>query len=343
MRGSLRLACWGLPALLALLMWTGCSGGGSKTVSVNLTAAPEGARLQWTSKNASVVESSNFGAAAVSGMKDIFPTETTVYTITVSNGSSSATDSVTVTLQNEPPAPQPGFLPTEPFRVHTANYYYLYTTQTSPFPANYQLSSGLYPASCSYESIADPPPGFDLKTESERSIIVLAEADARISIVSGVPPDNARIKVSLVESISYGGQSNIIGLTKVVMSGGTPFYDVSVVTRDPSGGGPMPFFEIQRTLTHEFGHVFGLGHAPDTRDLMHFQSNANQGATPATFMTLGDAGAQWATLNARSIVWFPARPTITQAGGSTRFRSEPGFRHKHVTDEDGVVICVWPR
>ena len=336
-----RLAAWCVAALL-LLVWAGCSGGDNNAVSVTLSAAPEDARLIWTSKNATRVETSNFEATGVNGNKDIYPTETTTYTITVSNGSSSATDTVTVTLQDVPPAPQPGALPSEPFFVHTNNYYYLYTTQTAPFPAVYQLSTGLYPVPFSYQSIAIPPDGFDIAQESERAVTMLAQADPRISIISGVAPENARVQVSLVESISYGEQNNIIGLTKAVLNGGTPYYDVSVVTIDPLDGSPMPFYEIQRTLTHEFGHVFGLGHTPDARDLMYFQSNFQQGVTPEKFLTLGDAIAQWTTLNARSVIWYPDRPVITPAGAGTLILDTRN-RRKRVTDEGGVVICVSPR
>ncbi|MHB0935833.1 MAG: matrixin family metalloprotease [Armatimonadota bacterium] len=344
LRSPFRIACWGLLAFLLLLVWAGCGGSdGGGEVSVNLTAAPEDARLQWTSKNATTVVSSNFNATALSGTKDIYPTETTVYTITVSNGTTEATDSVMVTLPNDqPPSPQPGGSG-EPFAVHTNNYFYLYTTQQGlPFPSNYQLSDSRYPASCSYQSIADPPSGFELKTDSESSILVLAEADPRIGIISGVDPGVARIKVSLVETISYDGQTNIIGLTQVRLVDGIPFYDVSVVTVDPAGG-MMPAWEIKRVLVHEFGHVFGLGHAPDSRDLMYYQSNSNQGSTPATFLTLGDATAQWTTLNARSIVWHPERPTITQGGGGTMIRRDLQFRHKRVNPEDGPVLCVTSR
>jgi len=337
-RDPLWLVCWGVLALLVVVIWTGCGGGGGggggSQVAVTLTAAPEGARLQWTSQNATTVVQSNFGAGTVNGLKDIYPTTTTTYTITVSDGSSQATDSVTVRLQNKPPAPQPGG-PGQPFAVHTDNYYYLYTGDTAPFPASYQLTDGQYPASCSYETLASPPAGFDLKTEAERSVTLLSQADPRISIISGVDPSVARIKVSLVEDISYNGQSNIIGLTKVTSG---PYYDVSVATIDPANGGPMPFYEMQRVLTHELGHAFGLGHAPDTHDLMYYQSNHDQGGTPATFVTLGDAAALWATLNAQSIVWHPDRPPITQSGGGTMVRRDSGFRHKRVTDEGGIVI-----
>lgn len=341
---QIRFACWGLLALLLVLVWAGCGdGGGDGAVSVSLTVAPEKARLQWTSKNATAVVSSNFNATTLNGTMDIYPTETTVYTITVSNGREEATDSVVVTLSSDqPPSPQPGGVG-EPFAVHTNNYYYLYSTQHGlPFSSNFQLSDALYPPSCSYQSVAGPPDGFELKADSENSILVLAQADPRIGIISGVTPDEARIKVSLVETITYGSQTNIIGLTQVRLVGGVPYYDVSVVTVDPAGG-MMPAWEIKRVLTHEFGHVFGLGHAPDLRDLMYFQSNINQGSTPETFLTLGDATAQWATLNARSIVWHPERPTIIQAGGSTIIRRDPAFRHKHINPADGPVLCMMTR
>jgi len=334
-----------LLAFLLLLVWTGCGGGGND-LSVTLNATPdiavsgESTTLEWSSHNATRVVSSNFGAATVNGSTQVSPTGMTTYTITVGDGDHTATASLS--LPYAPAEPVAGANPSEPFYVQTSNYFNEYTSQTAPFPTNYQMASELYPVPVSYETISTPPGGFDLKTEGERAVTKLAEADPRICILSGVAPANARIKTSLVDSISYNNQNNIIGLTRVSMVNGTPYYDVSVVTIDPANGGPMPYYEIQRTLTHEYGHAFGLGHAPDTRDLMYYRSNEDQGGTPDTFVTYGDATALWTTLCARLVNWYPERDTIVQAGAPV-IRSDAGFRHKHVTDEDGTIVCVYPR
>lgn len=342
LRNSIRFAGWGLLALLLLLVWTGCGGGGND-VSVSLTATPEIAvsgentTLEWSSHNATQLVSSNYGATEVNGSKQVSPTGMTTYTITVSDGDHTATASVT--LPFAPAEPVAGANPSEPFYVQTNNYF---TTQSGAWPAQYQMSSDLYPVPVSYETISIPPGGFNLKTEGERAVTALAEADRRVNIISGVAPANARIKTSLVESISYNNQDNIIGLTQVTLVNGTPYYDVSVVTVDPANGLPMPYYEIQRTLTHEYGHAFGLGHAPDERDLMYYRSNSEQGGTPDTFLTYGDATALWTTLCERLVNWYPERDTIDQAGAPV-IRRDATFRHKHVTDEDGTIVCVYPR
>jgi len=349
LRGPFRLACWGALALLILLAWAGCTGG-DHSVSVTLTATPaiissgEETLLQWTSHNATRVDSSNFGAAAVSGSQAISPTDTTTYTITVGNDDSAttATASATVHILSMPPQPQSGATPDDPFYVRTDNYFYEYTSSTAPFPSAWQLSDGLYPPSLSYQSVATPPDGFVLRDQGELGIILLAQADPRVAVISGVDPPDARIQVQLVESITYNNLKNIIGLTKVFASAGVPRYEVYVVTIDPATGGPMPFYEIQRTLTHELGHVFGLGHSPDTHDLMYYQSNGQQGNTPARFLTFGDAIALWTTLTQQLINWHPDRPPITPAGVGTLVLDARNA-HVRVTDEDGLVICVYPK
>ena len=350
----LRLAACCLAAFLMLLLWAGCSGGGGggvNPVSVTLTATPEivqsgqGVALHWESQNATTVTSSNFGASAVNGTKQVTPAAVTTYTITVSNGERTASANVKVTPLNMPPVPVQGATVNDPFFVGSENYFYLYgSTQhaDAPFTSNYLFADGHYPAGFSYQTVTDPPSGFVLSTECENSITLWAQADPRVCMISGVTPTTARVKVSLTESISYGGVSNIIGLTKAVPNANGPCFEVSVATIDPYDSQMMSMMEIQRTLTHELGHVLGLGHTPDIRDVMYYQSNGAQGFTPARFLTFGDARAIWSTLTARLVNWHPERPTVTP-GGAGMVLLDRSQRHAYITDEGGVVICVYPR
>lgn len=75
-------------------------------VSVSLTgdksetSPGEEVQLSWSSSaSATTLVSSNFGATGVNGSKTVYPTETTEYTITVSDGGvNEATDTFTVTV-----------------------------------------------------------------------------------------------------------------------------------------------------------------------------------------------------------------------------------------------------
>ncbi len=77
-------------------------GAGETTVTLaasSTSVAPgQTVTLTWSSTNATSVVSSNFGATAVSGTKDVAPTATTSYTITVQGPSGQATATVEVTV-----------------------------------------------------------------------------------------------------------------------------------------------------------------------------------------------------------------------------------------------------
>jgi len=347
----LRWVVWCVAALLVLLAWAGCGNGdGGNRVAVTLTAMPEivqtdeATTLRWVSQNATRVVSSNFNATDVNGTMQVTPTEATTYTITVANGQKTASARVRVVPLNMPSEPLRGETENDLFYVPTENYFYLYgvAPADAPFSVVYQFADQHYPIGVSYQSVTDPPEGFVLSAESELVMMAWAQADPRVCAISGVAPGAARIKVSLVESISYGGANNIIGLTKAVPNASGPCFEVAIVTRDPYTGGEMSFMEMERTLTHEIGHALGLGHTPDLRDVMYYQSNSAQGVTPRTYLTYGDARAIWSTLTARLVHWHPERPPITQ-GAAGMLALTRNQRHLTVTDEGGVVICVYPR
>jgi len=106
------------PGLLiaALALAVGCGGGNSSTGSTGITtltpsvkltanptsvAAGDSAILTWTSSNVSSVQSSTFGASAISGHVTVGPlSETTSYSITCTGPNGSATGRATISVTN---------------------------------------------------------------------------------------------------------------------------------------------------------------------------------------------------------------------------------------------------
>lgn len=244
-----------------------------------------------------------------------------------------------------PPPPKQGATALDPFFVATKNYFFEYTRDTAPFDVSSQFASGVYPVPVSYQTDVTPPSGFILSQESERSFQLWFQADPRVSVMSGTLPASARIRIHLVNGISYGSTNNIIGLTKMVGSSADPRYEVYVTITDPLTQTPMSNIELAKTLTHELGHAFGLGHSPDTHDLMYFQSNGNQGLTPKTFLTYGDAMAVYSTLSNRRVDWIASRPCIVAppapfAAPDTAPATNAIAR---VADTGGTVVCVYTK
>jgi hypothetical protein len=238
-----------------------------------------------------------------------------------------------------PPAPQQGPTALDPFYIGTLNYFTLYTSSTRPFSTDVQYADHDYPVSVAYDSPA-PVAGFQLPLESERAVAAWAAADPRVTVVSGAAPDTSRIRVHLVETIDYNGSQNIIGLTRMLVGGPQPGFEVFVATRDALTGLPMTVADLEKTLTHELGHTLGLGHSPDSRDLMYYRANGQQGATFRTFLTYGDAVTVWTTLSNRHINWVPDRPAISYPAQPVVTATS---RVAHVRDADGVVVCVYRR
>lgn len=235
------------------------------------------------------------------------------------------------------------------FRVVTDNYFDHYNEGDGdpPFSLFWQFADANYPVPVSYEKSTEEPAGFGLVADTKETIRCWAAADRRVAAISGVTPAAARIRVILTDKITYGGYTNIIGLT-TVQDTNVPSFKVEVATKYlRSGGDPsnandyieMPANEVLKTLAHELGHALGLGHSPDAYDLMYYQANSNQGKDFSTFLTYGDGIALWTTLNAREVNWIQTRPTITEASQPTvtnvaRTRSE---------SREGQVICVYTR
>lgn len=335
-----RLAGW-VPVLCLLLWLAGCGGSSDDGFTVTLSAthvavsAGQSTELHWYSSGSPVVESSNFGAVSASGKVTVTPAATTTYTLTVREGEARATASVTITLAPAPPAPVAGATASEPFFVPTDNYF---LSQSTPFLYANQFADVHYPLPIAY-AVGNAPAGFVLPAESERSVRAWAQADPRITVVSGVPVGSERVKVFLVPTIQFGTQQNIIGLTRYY-PGSVPYYEVYVSTQDPQTKDLRSLSEIRKTLAHELGHVWGLGHSPDSRDLMYYRTTTQQGTTPETFLTLGDALTLWTTLTNRLIVWVPTRPPVSFGGAGVQ--ALPADRAR-LRAEDGVVVCVYPR
>ncbi|MHB9132368.1 MAG: matrixin family metalloprotease [Armatimonadota bacterium] len=245
-----------------------------------------------------------------------------------------------------PPAPQQGQTALDLFFVNTSNYFNEYTSTTAPFDSGSQFASGHYPIPVSYDPKVTEPAGFSLQTDSELAFETWAQADPRVAIISGVAVGQERIRVMLVDSITYGSANNILGLTKLISGGSNPHMEVYLARLDPITHEQMSNSELDKILTHELGHTLGLGHSPNQRDLMYYRDSDQQGSTRRTFLTFGDAMALWSTLNNRQINWVPDRPTITPASKELAPVASSGPRGPAsvtVTDTDGTVIDVYPR
>ena len=242
----------------------------------------------------------------------------------------------------KPPMPVAGAL----FPVNTPNYYYLYSQGGSPaFSLSSQFRSDLYPIPVSYQQSTTPPTGLVFATETENSVTCWSKADPRVCIISGASTATARINMVLERDIS-SSTPNIIGLTSV--SNKSPGFIIEIATRYSTGQNPdgTPIYQslsvddIKKTIAHELGHAFGLGHSPNQPDLMYYKSNDSQGTSYANFLTYGDATAIWTTLNAREVSW-KHYPTITQAAGFTR-QSQPTLRALDAQSR-GPVVDVYTK
>jgi hypothetical protein len=233
-----------------------------------------------------------------------------------------------------PPQPVPGVNATQPFSVNTPNYFMLYTAETAPFDVNAQFANWHYPIPMNYVIEAPGPAGFDLVAENERAVQLWYQADPRVTIVSQVANGSERIKVKLVPAISYNNMNNILGLTILRSAGGNPYFEVLIAANDPLTHQPLTTAELEKTLTHELGHAFGLGHSPTQFDLMYFRANDFQGSIPRHFLTYGDAMAIWSTLNNRYINYV-LRAAVTPAQG---FVAQDTSR---AAQAPGTVVCVY--
>lgn len=220
------------------------------------------------------------------------------------------------------------------YAVKTTNYYTRYSegAGTQPFPASWQFTNTYYPLPVSTRVLATTAPIIDLATEGDNAVRCWHAADPRICILGGAGTAAARIHLLLEDDITlYGQVSNVIGLTSVEPDN-PPAFRVEIATRYnansdltlPPHYEMLTADELKKTIVHELGHAFGLGHSPDPRDVMYFQaSQTAQGTSYATFLTYGDAMTLWTTLNARQINWqqFPAVSAAPAAAPSATARN----------------------
>lgn len=234
-----------------------------------------------------------------------------------------------------PPPPVGGATPDDPFYVVTENYAEWYTAGNMPFDPGVQFTSAQYPIPVAYVDNSSHAVAFSVRAESEQSIRDWAQADPRVCIISGSAPVTARIIVFVQDTVSDGAVTDILGMTKVVRNTNPPRFEVYLAALDPATRQPLSPAALQKTLTHELGHVFGLGHSTDERDLMYYKATPRQGSLHRTFLTLGDALAIWTTLNYRRIDWVSGRPPVTPA----RETGDIHATRQPVTD--GQVVCIY--